>query len=83
MQTKQEFEAGPIPPYYAKIINIGPEGELSEIEIMPKHIAAERLGTVLSEHHPSDARTIIVYHHEGATIITFGDGDATSQTIWV
>lgn len=86
MQTTKDFESGPIPPHYAKVIDVGPEGETSSgAEVMPTHVAIHRLGISPEEMRQanplSDARAIIIHHPWGITIITFNDHGATSETI--
>lgn len=78
----ETIEAGAIPPNYAKVIDVGPEGETSGIEIMPIWSACAVLGL----DDPSilgNGRLIIVNHPHGATIITFSDKGAASETIGI
>lgn len=78
-QALQDFEDGPIPHYYAKVIDVGPKGEISGVEVMPTHVAIHRLGIEPEDYQMIHARAIIVNHPHGITIISLGDHDATSN----
>ncbi len=77
----EEIEAGPIPPNYAKVIYVGPEGETPHVEVMPTHAAFNVWGIDRSDCLPIKARTIFVVHPWGITIITFDDHGATSEML--
>jgi len=83
----RDFESGPIPPYYAKVIDVGPEGETNLVEVMPTHVAHQRLGLAPgmgyapTDYKPFKGRAIIVNHPHGATIIEFNENGASSETI--
>jgi len=82
-----DFESGPIPPYYAKVIDVGPEGETTSPSVMPTHVAmsllgvAPNIGYAPTDYRPSDCRAIIINHLGGTTIITFNETGAVAETI--
>jgi hypothetical protein len=81
MQIASEFEAGPIPPSYAKVIDIGPDGETSGVEVMPAHVAGIQLGLGDNRFAYRESRWIFVNHPHGITIIRLHQNGATSETI--
>lgn len=77
----RDFEAGPIPPYYAKVIDVGPEGETPCVEVMPTHVAAHRWQVDGLHSELKNARAIFVVHPHGTTIIAFNENDVVAETI--
>lgn len=81
MKAIEAFESGPIPPHYAKVIDIGPEGETPNVEVMPTHVAAHRWQVDGPHSELKNARSIFVVHPHGITIIRFNDHNAIAETI--
>lgn len=76
-----EFAGGPIPIYYAKVIDVGPEGETDQPDVMPVHAAMEICGIPPETYSPPHGRSIVVRHPGGTTVIWWNELNAGSKTI--
>ncbi len=74
----QAFTEGSIPPGYAKVIDVGPEGETNEPRIMPADVACRDWSQPAPK---ANQRVVIVSHPFGSTAIYWDDEEATVQSL--